>query len=31
MTPPPQSLDIGGTDDLHLVDFIPRKGLAAAI
>ena len=23
-TPPPQSLDIGGTDDLHLVDFLSQ-------
>jgi hypothetical protein len=27
MTPPPQSLDIGGTDDLHLVDFYPKERL----
>jgi hypothetical protein len=27
MTPPPQSLDIGGTDDLHLVDFHPKERL----
>jgi hypothetical protein len=26
-TPPPQSLDIGGTDDLHLVDFYPKERL----
>jgi hypothetical protein len=27
LTPPPQSLDIGGTDDLHLVDFYPKERL----
>ena len=27
LTPPPQSLDIGGTDDLHLVDFHPKERL----
>ena len=27
VTPPPQSLDIGGTDDLHLVDFYPKERL----
>ena len=27
MTPPPHSLDIGGTDDLHLVDFYPKERL----
>src|SRR5688572_30332645 len=27
MAPPPQSLDIGGTDDLHLVDFYPKERL----
>jgi hypothetical protein len=26
-TPPPQTLDIGGTDDLHLVDFYPKERL----
>jgi hypothetical protein len=28
LTQPPQSLDIGGTDDLHLVDFYPKERLA---
>jgi hypothetical protein len=27
LTPPPQSLDVGGTDDLHLVDFYPKERL----
>ena len=27
LTPPPNSLDIGGTDDLHLVDFYPKERL----
>ena len=27
LTPPPHSLDIGGTDDLHLVDFYPKERL----
>ena len=27
VTAPPQSLDIGGTDDLHLVDFFPKERL----
>ncbi len=27
LTPPPHSLDIGGTDDLHLVDFFPKERL----
>ena len=27
LTPPPQSLDIGGTDDLHLLDFYPKERL----
>ena len=27
LTPPPHSLDIGGTDDLHLVDFHPKERL----
>jgi len=27
VTPPPHSLDIGGTDDLHLVDFYPKERL----
>ena len=29
VAPPPQSLDIGGTDDLHLVDFYPKERLGA--
>jgi hypothetical protein len=27
LTPPPHSLDVGGTDDLHLVDFFPKERL----
>ena len=27
LTPPPHTLDIGGTDDLHLVDFFPKERL----
>jgi hypothetical protein len=27
VSPPPHSLDIGGTDDLHLVDFYPKERL----
>jgi hypothetical protein len=27
LTPPPNSLDIGGTDDLHLVDFYQKERL----
>jgi hypothetical protein len=28
LDPPPQTLDIGGTDDLHLVDFHPKERLS---